>query len=65
MTNENPKPPPPRKVEIVDSSYQPIKAEVEEVLPPLPDLYPAISPEDVARAIVDPVEITYIPRPRK
>ena len=54
-----------RRVEIVDSRYQPSKAELEESFPPLSDQYPGITAKDVARAIVSPIEIVHVPRPKR
>ncbi len=50
----------PRRVELVRSTYQPSKAELEEsiTLPPL-------SLEEAARRLMEPVEIHHIDRPRR
>ena len=47
-------------VEVVKSTYQPSKAELEEDLR-LPKGY---TPEDVARALTRTVNVRHIPRPR-
>ena len=49
-----------RVVELVEASYQPTRAEVEEEWSP-----PQISLEEAARRVLEPVEIRTIPRPRK
>ena len=49
----------PRPVEMVRSDYQPSKAELEE------DVSIDASFEELMQAAVEPVEITYIPRPKK
>lgn len=54
--------PPPKKrrvVEIVRSDYQPSKAELEE------DVSIDTSFEELMQAVVEPVEIKTIPRPKK
>ena len=48
----------PPVVEVVKSRYQPSKAEIEEEFT-LPD----VSPEEVARAILQPSELRYVSRP--
>ena len=57
-----PIPPEPREVELVDPSYQPSKAELAEEFD-FSDLE-ARSLEDVARAVLRPVRVRHIPRPR-
>ena len=47
-------------VEVVDSRYQPSKAELEEEFS-LPDF----TPEDVARALTHPVDVRYVSRPAR
>ena len=49
----------PRTVEIVRSDYQPSKAELEE------DVSIDTSFEELAQVVTEPVEIKYIPRPKK
>ena len=49
----------PRVVEIVRSDYQPSKAELEE------DMSIDASPEELAQAVLQPVTIKYIPRPKQ
>ena len=52
-----------RKVEIVRSTYQPTKAEKEEEI----DLshLEGMTPEQMADAVVQPVEINYLAKPRR
>ena len=52
--------PPPREVELVDSRYQPSKAELEEPL----EFPEGTTPDDLARAVMQPVRARYVPRPR-
>ena len=49
----------PRTVEIVRYDYQPSKAELVE------DMSIDASFEDLMRAVMEPVTIKYIPRPKK
>ena len=51
-----------RPVELVANRYQPSKAELEEEI----DLTPLAgkTPEDLARMVLGPVNVTTIPRPR-
>lgn len=49
----------PRTVETVRSDYQPSKAELEEDLSIDADFL------DVMESVVEPVDIPYIPRPKK
>lgn len=56
---EKPPPKKPRTAEIVRSDYQPSKAELEE------DVSIDTSFEELMQAAVEPVEIKYIPRPKK
>lgn len=49
---------PPRTVEIVRSDYQPSQAELEE------DMSIDASFEELMQAVMRPVEIKYIPRPK-
>ena len=49
----------PRVVEIVRSDYQPSQAELEE------DLRIDASPEELAQAVLQPVTLKYIPRPKQ
>ena len=48
----------PRRVELVRSTYQPSKAELEESI-----TLPPMSLEETARRLMDPVEIHYIDKP--
>ncbi len=50
--------PKPVEVEVVDSSYQPSKAELEE------DMRVAEGFEESVDALAQPVKIRYIPRPK-
>ena len=59
MTNQ-PKRPPPPVVEIVDPSYQPTKAEMDEEFD-----VPEMTLEEAARRVLEPVEVRTIPRPRR
>lgn len=53
----------PRPVEIVRTTYQPTKAEKEEEI----DLshLEGMTPDEMADAVVQDIEIKYISRPRK
>lgn len=52
-------------VEIVKRSYEPTKAEAEEVIV-LRNLDGSVpDPVDLARALTEPVEITYLEKPNK
>ena len=55
------KPPQPRDVELVHPSYQPSKAELEEPI----EFPEGTTPDDLARAVMQPVRVRYIPRPRR
>ena len=50
----------PRRVELVRSTYQPPKAELEE-----PSALPQLSLEEAARRLMEPVEIHHIDKPRR
>ncbi len=56
---DTPKHPPPRVVEIVDPSYQPTKADMEEEFD-----VPEMTLDEAARRVLEPVEVRNIPRPR-
>lgn len=56
---EKPSPKKPRTVEIVRSDYQPSKAEMEE------DVSIDTSFDELMQSVAEPVEIKYIPRPKK
>ena len=58
-TKQQPKQPSRRKVEIVNPTYQPSKAEQEEEW-----TVPDISLEEAARRVLEPVDVVTIPRPR-
>ena len=47
-----------RVVELAKSTYQPSKAELEEIID-LGDM----NPEDVARALLQPVDVRHVSRP--
>ena len=49
----------PCRVELVRSTYQPSKAELEE-----PITLPQLSLEEAARRLMEPVEIHHIDKPR-
>ena len=50
----------PRRVELVPSTYQPSKAELEESI-----TLPPMSLEEAARRLMEPVEIHHIDKPRR
>ncbi len=49
----------PRTIELVKSTYQPTKAELQQTNEPIPAPF-----EEVAKAMVQPVKIRYIDKPR-
>ena len=56
------KPPPPTEIELSHPSYQPTKAEKEEPL----EFPEGTTPEDLARALMQPVRVNYVdPRKRR
>ena len=57
MTNERPE---RSVVELVKSSYQPSKADLEESID-LGDL----TPDDVVKALLQPVDVRYVSRPNR
>ena len=57
--NNAPKPARRRKVEIVDSRYQPSKDELEDII-----ILPDIAPEEALRAILEPVDVVTVDRPK-
>ena len=59
MKESTPSKTPPRQVKIVRSDYQPSEAELEE------DMSIDASFEELMQAVTEPVEIKYIPRPKK
>ncbi len=61
MTQKKPK---PKTVELVTSDYQPTKSEMEEefVLLKPDDLSPSV--EDIAQAVLQPVNPRWIDKPR-
>ena len=54
-----------RRVELVSQEYQPTKAEAEEVIVLRKKDGSAPTAQDLANAVVQPVEITYLEKPRK
>lgn len=56
----HPKQPPLRLVEIVDPSYQPTRADMEE-----PFDVPQMTLEEAARRVLEPVAVWTIDRPRR
>ena len=55
----NAKHPEPQEVELVHSSYQPSKAELEE------DVRIDATPEELAQAVLRPAKVRYVKRPPK
>lgn len=55
----------PRKIELVSQDYQPSKAETEEPVVLTDEDGNEPTPEELMRAVVQPVDITFIPKPRK
>ena len=53
-----PKKPRRSTVEVVDSRYQPSKAELEEDF-----TLPELTPEEAVRALTQPLDIRYVSRP--
>ena len=53
-----------RKVEIVNQTYQPTKAEAEEVIVLRNKDGSAPTAPDLARAVVQPIEVTYLKKPK-
>ena len=53
-----------RKVEIVSQNYQPTKVEAEEVIVLRRKDRSAPTAQDLARAVVQSLEITYIDKPQ-
>ena len=49
---------PTRRVDIVDSRYQPSKEELEDVI-----ILPDITPEEALRTILEPVDVATVPEP--
>ena len=51
----------PKEIELVRQTYQPSKAELEE-----PIVFPeGATPEALARAVMQPVNIKFVPRPKR
>ena len=57
--------PKPRKIELVSQDYQPSKSEVEEPVALTDEDGNEPTPEELMRAVVQPVDITFVPKPRK
>ena len=55
-----PKQPPPHEVELVDPSYQPTKADMEDEW-----TAPDMTLDEAARRVLEPVKVRTIPRPRR
>ena len=53
------------KVEVVSQDYQPTKAEAEEVIVLRDKDGSAPTAQDLARAVVQPVEVTYLEKPKR
>ena len=53
------------KVEVVSQDYQPTKAEAEEVIVLRDKDGSAPTAQDLARAVVRPVEVTYLEKPKR
>ena len=53
------------KVEGVSQDYQPTKAEAEEVIVLRNKDGSAPTAQDLARAVVQPVEVTYLEKPKR
>lgn len=53
------------RVEIVKQDYQPTKAEAEEVIVLRNPDGSVPEPVDLARALTEPVEITYLEKPKR
>ena len=53
------------KVELVSQKYQPTKAEAEEVIVLHRKNGSAPTAQDLARAVVRPVEVSYLEKPKK
>ncbi len=62
MIRQRARRPPRRVIKLTHPSYQPSKAEVEEVLPPLAEQFPGVTSEDMVRAFVASVEVRYVRR---
>lgn len=60
MTAKPKQPPPPHVVELVDPSYQPTKADMEDEW-----TVPDITLDEAARRVLEPVKVRTIPRPRR
>ena len=54
-----------RRIEVVSQAYQPNKAEAEEVIVLRNKRGSAPTAQDLARAVVQPVEVTYLEKPKR
>ena len=54
-----------RRIEVVSQAYQPNKAEAEEVIVLRNKSGSAPTAQDLARAVVQPVEVTYLEKPKR
>ena len=54
-----------RRIEVVSQAYQPNKAEAEEVIVLRNKSGSAPTAQDLARAVVHPVEVTYLEKPKR
>ena len=59
MPTPTPTPAQPREVEVVSNRYQPSKEELEEPI----EFPEGTTPDDLARAVMQPVRVRTIPRP--
>lgn len=64
MKREDPKRKKPATVELVHSTYQPTRAELKKTEAILPDVPKGTTLEQLARALLRPVNIRWIDKPR-
>ena len=55
----------PKPIKLVNQTYQPTKAEAEEVIVLRKKNGSAPTAQDLARAVVQPVEVTYLEKPKR
>ena len=55
----------PKPIKLVNQTYQPTKAEAEEVIVLRKKNGSAPTAQDLARAVVQPVEVTYLGKPKR
>ena len=55
----------PKPIKLVNQTYQPTKAEAEEVIVLRKKNGSAPTAQDLARAVVQPVEVTYSEKPKR